>query len=57
MTLLETRAIAYAFLLRTTAEDHHLKITALPPDQNLSQPALPEELGPPLVERINRVGP
>lgn len=27
-------------MLRSTAEDHHLKITALPPDQNLSQPAL-----------------
>jgi ABC-type molybdate transport system substrate-binding protein len=42
MTLLEARAIDYAFLLRSTAEDHHLKITALPPEQNLSQPALAE---------------
>ena len=30
VTLLETRAIDYAFLLRSTAEDHHLKITSLP---------------------------
>jgi molybdate/tungstate transport system substrate-binding protein len=40
LTLLEARAIDYAFLFRSTAEDHHLKITALPADQNLSQPAL-----------------
>ncbi len=40
LTLLEARAIEYAFLFRSTAEDHHLKITALPPDQNLSQPEL-----------------
>jgi molybdate/tungstate transport system substrate-binding protein len=40
LTLLETRAIDYAFLFRSTAEDHHLKITALPVDQNLSQPEL-----------------
>ena len=40
VTLLETRAIDYAFLLRSTAEDHRLKITSLPPDQNLSQPTL-----------------
>jgi len=40
LTLLEARAIDYAFLFRSTAEDHHLKITTLPADQNLSQPAL-----------------
>ena len=34
---LESRSIDYAFLYRSTAEDHHLKITALPPDQNLSR--------------------
>ena len=31
--LLESGAIDYAFLYRSAAEDHHLKITALPPDQ------------------------
>jgi molybdate/tungstate transport system substrate-binding protein len=40
LTLLEARAIDYAFLFRSTAEDHHLKITALPAEQNLSQPGL-----------------
>jgi molybdate/tungstate transport system substrate-binding protein len=40
LTLLEARAIDYAFLFRSTAEDHHLKITALPVEQNLSQPGL-----------------
>lgn len=34
---LESRSVDYAFLYRSTAEDHHLKITALPPDQNLSR--------------------
>jgi len=38
--LLETRAIDYAFLFRSTAEDHHLKILALPPEINLSRPEL-----------------
>jgi molybdate/tungstate transport system substrate-binding protein len=40
LTLLEARAIDYAFVFRSTAEDHHLKITALPAEQNLSQPEL-----------------
>lgn len=40
LTLLEARAVDYAFLFRSTAEDHHLKITALPAEQNLSQPEL-----------------
>jgi molybdate/tungstate transport system substrate-binding protein len=40
LTLLESRAIDYAFLFRSTAEDHHLKITALPPEENLSRPEL-----------------
>jgi len=40
LTLLETRAIDYAFVFRSTAEDHHLKITALPAEQNLSKPEL-----------------
>lgn len=38
--LLESRAVDYAFLFRSTAEDHHLKITALPPGENLSRPEL-----------------
>ena len=42
LTLLEARAIDYGFLFRSTAEDHHLKITALPAEQNLSQPGLAE---------------
>ncbi len=37
LALLESRAIDYAFLFRSTAEDHHLKITALPPEMNLSR--------------------
>jgi molybdate/tungstate transport system substrate-binding protein len=39
---LESRSIDYAFLYRSTAEDHHLKITALPADQNLSRIDLAE---------------
>jgi molybdate/tungstate transport system substrate-binding protein len=39
---LESRSVDYAFLYRSTAEDHHLKITALPPDQNLSRLDLAE---------------
>jgi molybdate/tungstate transport system substrate-binding protein len=39
---LESRSVDYAFLYRSTAEDHHLKITALPPDQNLSRMDLAE---------------
>jgi molybdate/tungstate transport system substrate-binding protein len=34
---LESKAVDYAFLYRSTAEDHHLKITSLPVDQNLSR--------------------
>ena len=37
MALLESRAIDYAFLFRSTAEDHHLKILTLPPEINLSR--------------------
>ncbi|MBI5543037.1 MAG: extracellular solute-binding protein, partial [Deltaproteobacteria bacterium] len=36
--LLETRAVDYAFLYRSTAEDHHLKHLILPPEINLSKP-------------------
>jgi molybdate/tungstate transport system substrate-binding protein len=50
LTLLEARAIDYAFLFRSTAEDHHLKITALPPEQNLSQPELAEQYASASVE-------
>jgi molybdate/tungstate transport system substrate-binding protein len=42
LALLESRAIDYAFLFRSTAEDHHLKITGLPLEQNLSNPDLSE---------------
>lgn len=35
--LLESRAIDYAFLFRSTAEDHHLKILSLPSEINLSR--------------------
>jgi len=38
--LLEARAIEYAFVYRSTAETHHLKITPLPPGENLSRPEL-----------------
>jgi molybdate/tungstate transport system substrate-binding protein len=37
LALLESRAIDYAFLFRSTAEDHHLKVTTLPPEMNLSR--------------------
>jgi molybdate/tungstate transport system substrate-binding protein len=42
LSLLESRAIDYAFLFRSTAEDHHLKILTLPPEINLSRPDLAE---------------
>lgn len=35
--LLESRSIDYAFLFRSSAEDHHLKILTLPPEINLSR--------------------
>jgi molybdate/tungstate transport system substrate-binding protein len=37
LSLLESRAVDYAFLFRSTAEDHHLKILTLPPEINLSR--------------------
>jgi molybdate/tungstate transport system substrate-binding protein len=37
LALLESRAIDYAFLFRSTAEDHHLKVLSLPPELNLSR--------------------
>jgi molybdate/tungstate transport system substrate-binding protein len=37
LALLESRSIDYAFLFRSTAEDHHLKVLALPPEINLSR--------------------
>ena len=40
LSLLESRAVDYAFLFRSTAEDHHLKILTLPPEINLSRPDL-----------------
>jgi len=39
-SLLEARAIDYAFLYRSTAEDHRLKTVTLPDGLNLSRPAL-----------------
>jgi len=40
VALLEARAVDYAFLYRSTAEDHRLKVTALPPEVNLGHPRL-----------------
>lgn len=40
LALLEARAVDYAFLFRSTAEDHHLKIVSLAPEINLSRPDL-----------------
>jgi molybdate/tungstate transport system substrate-binding protein len=42
LLLLESRAIDYAFLFRSTVEDHHLKMLALPPELNLSRTDLAE---------------
>jgi molybdate/tungstate transport system substrate-binding protein len=42
LALLESRAVDYAFLFRSTAEDHHLKILSLPPEINLSRQDLAE---------------
>jgi molybdate/tungstate transport system substrate-binding protein len=38
--LLESRAVDYVFLHRSTAEGHRLKLTALPKEWNLSEPGL-----------------
>lgn len=40
VALLEGRAVDYAFLYRSTAEDHRLKLTELPASANLSRPEL-----------------
>lgn len=40
VSLLESKAIDYAFVYRSTAEMHHLKTTALPDELNLSRPEL-----------------
>jgi molybdate/tungstate transport system substrate-binding protein len=45
LALLESRAIDYAFLFRSTAEDHHLKIVTLPDDINLSRQELTMHYG------------
>jgi molybdate/tungstate transport system substrate-binding protein len=37
LALLESRAVDYAFLFRSTAEDHHLKVLSLPSEINLSR--------------------
>ena len=48
--LLESRAIDYAFLFRSTAEDHHLKILSLPPEINLSHSDLAQHYAAASVE-------
>jgi molybdate/tungstate transport system substrate-binding protein len=50
LSLLESRAVDYAFLFRSTAEDHHLKILTLPPEINLSRPDLAERYAAASVE-------
>jgi molybdate/tungstate transport system substrate-binding protein len=50
LALLESRAIDYAFLFRSTAEDHHLKIMALPPEVNLSRMDLAKQYASAKVE-------
>ncbi len=39
VTLLESHTIDYAFLFRSIAEEHHLKVTRLADDYNLGNPA------------------
>jgi molybdate/tungstate transport system substrate-binding protein len=50
LALLESRAIDYAFLFRSTAEDHHLKILSLPPEINLSRADMSERYAAASVE-------
>jgi molybdate/tungstate transport system substrate-binding protein len=50
LALLESRAIDYAFLFRSTAEDHHLKILTLPPEINLSRRDMAEQYAAASVE-------
>jgi molybdate/tungstate transport system substrate-binding protein len=50
LSLLESRAVDYAFLFRSTAEDHHLKILTLPPEINLSRQDLAERYAAATVE-------
>jgi molybdate/tungstate transport system substrate-binding protein len=40
LSMLEAKAVDYAFLYRSTAEDHHLKSVLLPSELNLSSPSL-----------------
>jgi molybdate/tungstate transport system substrate-binding protein len=42
MSQLEAKAVDYAFLYRSTAEDHRLKMVALPPELNLGHRELDE---------------
>ena len=56
LALLESRSIDYAFLFRSTAEDHHLKILTLPPEINLSSQALAERYSSAKVEIRMRQG-
>jgi molybdate/tungstate transport system substrate-binding protein len=50
LSLLESRAIDYAFLFRSSAEDHHLKVLALPPEINLSRQDMAARYGTTSVE-------
>jgi molybdate/tungstate transport system substrate-binding protein len=55
---LESRSLDYAFLYRSTAEDHHLKITLLPADQNLSRPDMSDRYAAVSIDvRMNQGAP
>ncbi|MHB8873643.1 MAG: substrate-binding domain-containing protein [Myxococcaceae bacterium] len=55
---LEARAIEYAFVYRSTAEDHRLKLVELPPELNLSRRDLAPHYAKASVEvRMKLVGP
>jgi molybdate/tungstate transport system substrate-binding protein len=56
LALLEARAVDYAFLYRSTAEDHRLKVTPLPDEVNLSRPELGEGYGQATIEVQLRSG-
>jgi molybdate/tungstate transport system substrate-binding protein len=56
VALLEARAIDYAFLYRSTAEDHRLKLTALPATVNLGRPELASTYAGAAVEVEMRLG-
>lgn len=45
LALLESRSVDYVFMYRSTAEEHHLKITELSPSYNFSRPSLAQSYG------------